>query len=170
MYINSMTNLFSLTLNMLLQGKHPFHNYTIPSEYRNQYPEEQSPGNGIDEGFEEHTPLSVDDSDRGSFDESASNGNSLDDPLVVAKWLHQPDENDRITDIHFRKIFQCSCGNIKNLFGTSYVEISICGESFMLHQVSLSKPCSITLTLLHFFFSYHIIICIFIWNFVRSGK
>ncbi|KAI7727894.1 hypothetical protein M8C21_010183 [Ambrosia artemisiifolia] len=118
------------------EGKHPFHNYTIPSEYRNQYSEEQSLGNGNDEVVdEEHVPLRFSGSDRKSVDESESNGSSLNDMLISAKWLHQPDENDRITDIHFHKIFQCSCGQMKTLFGTRYVEISICGESFMLHQI-----------------------------------
>nr|GFA47343.1 putative tRNA pseudouridine synthase [Tanacetum cinerariifolium] len=70
----------------------------------------------------------------GSDKESDVNENSLDDPPIFRKWLHEPDENDRITNIHFRYIFQSSCGKVKHLCGRSYVEISICGESFMLHQ------------------------------------
>lgn len=76
------------------------------------------------------TPVMADEHKNGLSDK-----NSL--FAIHARWLYEPDMKDRISASHFRKIFRCSCGELKHSLGMSFVEISICGESFMLHQVSV---------------------------------
>ncbi|KAL4558428.1 hypothetical protein LXL04_036628 [Taraxacum kok-saghyz] len=115
----------------IFEGKHPFHNYT--TNQRKNHLTKQS--------GEEMVTQCLDEDDMNSnkelIDEYDANENSvkLNNPVIFDKWVHEPDDNDRITDFHFRRILHFSCGKPKHLLGASYVEISICGESFMLHQI-----------------------------------
>ncbi|XP_071737990.1 putative tRNA pseudouridine synthase [Rutidosis leptorrhynchoides] len=84
---------------------------------------------------DEHVSLMNIDSDKELVNECDENATSLTDVPVLAKWLHEPDEKDRISASHFRRILECSCGKLKQLSGSRYIEITICGESFMLHQI-----------------------------------
>jgi tRNA pseudouridine38-40 synthase len=54
-----------------------------------------------------------------------------------AWWLPTPDEADKVVSSHFRSVISCTCAMPEIFRDARFIRISITGNSFMVHQVSV---------------------------------
>eukprot|EP00249_Psilotum_nudum_P016582 c25894_g1_i1 orf=161-1684(+) len=128
----------------MFMGRHPFHNYTVRSQYRKVSGKTKCPRR--DNALEEIDVLSefmntmpggnipVLSSTTGAPEEHAT-FETVSSSKPRARWLKEPDMVDTIGTAHYRRIISFTCGGLENFNDTLFIRLSVQGESFMLHQI-----------------------------------